>query len=77
MGVCSYRNLKVVVENHYDSCPSCGHALVKGLYFGDDPVVRAWLYASRDPEVKSKRSGWFKAVEDGRPVWVVDTRPFS
>jgi uncharacterized protein with PIN domain len=70
MGVCSYRNLKVKVEKRRDLCPACGHDLVKMGYFGDDPVVKAWLYARRDPEVKEKRSGWFLADEDGRRVWV-------
>jgi hypothetical protein len=70
MDVCSYRNLKVKVEKREESCPACGHDLVRLGYFGDDPVVKAWLYARRDSEVKSARSGWFLADEDGRRVWV-------
>jgi hypothetical protein len=77
VGVCSYRKLKVVAKKYESSCPSCGVGLVKGLYFGSDLEVLAWLHSCRDAEVKSRRSGWFKAVEDGRDVWVVDTRPFS
>jgi hypothetical protein len=44
--------------------------LIRLAYFGDDPAVKAWLYARRDPEVKEKRSGWFSADEDGRRAWV-------
>ena len=74
MGVCSYRNLKVVVKKREESCPACGHDLVRMSYFGYDPVVKAWLYARRDPDVKEKRSGWFNAGEDGRRVWVPMSR---
>jgi hypothetical protein len=70
MGVCSYRNLKITVKKRKESCPACGHDLIRLAYFGDDPAVKAWLYARRDPEVKERRSGWFMADEDGRRVWV-------
>jgi len=70
MGCCSYRRLKVVARKERDSCPQCGHDLIKLRYFGDDTAVGAWLYARRDPEVKEKRSGWFTADEDDRRVWV-------
>lgn len=70
MGVCSYRNLKVVAKKREELCPACGHDLVRLGYFGNDPEVKAWFYARRDPEVKEKRSDWFLADEGGYRVWV-------
>lgn len=70
-GVCSYRRLKVKIEKRKEGCPACGEELIKLLYFGSDPEVLSWLYACRDPEVKSRRDCWFKGDGD---VWVADTR---
>jgi hypothetical protein len=70
MGTCSYRKLKVVAKKRKKTCPACGHDLIRLGYYGNDPEIKAWLYASRDPEIKERRSGWFLADEGHGRVWV-------
>jgi hypothetical protein len=68
-GVASYRALKVKVEKRKVLCPLCRHECVKLLYFGSKNFVldRDSPYFVRD--------GFDDLVEDGRVVWVEDTRP--
>jgi hypothetical protein len=68
-GVASYRKLKVKVEKRKVLCPLCQHELVKLLYFGSKNFV-----LDRDSPY-FEREALDDLEEDGRAVWVEDTRP--
>ena len=67
-GVASYRALKVRVAKRKVLCPLCGHDLVKLLYYGSKNFV-----LNRDSSYFARES-FDDLVEDGRVVWVEDTR---
>jgi len=67
-GNCSYRKLKVTAEMRKQVCPICKHDLVDLRYFGAKNIV-----LDKDaPEFT--RDFVTDIEEDGRPVWVVETR---
>jgi hypothetical protein len=68
-GVASYRALKIKVEKRKALCPICKHELVKLLYFGSKNFV-----LDRDSPY-FEREALDDLKEDGRDVWVEDTRP--
>ena len=67
-GVCSYRKLKLTVERKKSVCPICQHDLVRVMYFG----VKVFAMNRSSPEFK--RDSYEDYEENGRVVWVEDTR---
>jgi hypothetical protein len=68
-GVASYRKLKVKAGKRKVSCPLCQHELVKLRYFGSKA-----FFLDRDSPY-FEREALDDSEEDGRVVWVEDTRP--
>jgi len=67
-GVCSYRKLKVTVEKPKAVCPICQHDIVKLRYFGNKRFVLEKGSSGYEQD------SFEEAEENGRVVWIEDTR---